>query len=130
MIFPLMGMVKDLVGGFKTPSKIGRCPSNGIFYFMLSTLGRRKDPDGIIPPIIYPTRVVRCVDTDGFLNYGKGPMEYWVTIPRATLGFIRAQMNIYFLLRELSGPHQDPDRCVGTRELQDSANGTLLRLIL
>jgi len=52
---------------------------------------------------------------------------HWVTIPRATLGFIRAQMNIYFLLRELSGPHQDPDRCVGTRELQDSANGTLYK---
>src|SRR5258708_1306349 len=38
-------------------------------------------------------------------------------------------MGIKTLIRELLGPPQDPDRCVGAQTQQNSARGTLLQLI-
>ena len=70
-----MGMIKDMVSGFETLSKIGRCASNGPLNIRLSTLEYGEDPDKAILPIFYPTCVIRRVDMANFLNYAKRPVN-------------------------------------------------------
>ena len=61
-----MGMIKDGCHGSETLSKIWRCASNGTLNIMLSTLGYVEDPDESIPPIFYPSCIVRRVDMAEF----------------------------------------------------------------
>ena len=68
-----MEMIKDMVGGFETLSKIGRCASDGTFNSKLSTLRYGEDPNEAIPLIFYPSCVLRRVDMAKNLNYDKGP---------------------------------------------------------
>ena len=68
-----MGMVKDMVGGFGTLSKI-ECASNGTSNIMLSIMGYGEDPDKAIPLIFFPSCVARRVGMAKFLNYDKGPV--------------------------------------------------------
>ena len=67
-----MGMIKDMVGGFETLLKIGRCASNGTLNIILSTLGYGEDPDEAILLIFYPSCILRRVDMAKILNYDKG----------------------------------------------------------
>ena len=75
-----MGVIKDMVGGFETLSKIGRCASNSTKNIMLFTLGHGEDPNVAIPPVFYPSCVLRRVDMANFLNYDKGRGEYCIPL--------------------------------------------------